>query len=867
MVNRRRFGFRFSLRLSLRLALGLLCLRRFHRQRPAREHHALRRGKPALRQRVFVSGIDLNARHLARSAVRVEAQRDRRGHRNVREPGAVLSHRLGGVAGHAVLLDGVVHFAAFAVHRHAGEAPGPDVIRSLCRILGFRRVVGVRFRLGFCTLCSLAFGFIVRRNIQQLGARTVRRHRQRADDLAVCQQTHRHALRARFRVAVVLPNDAAVHVHGLRSVDVGHDKARFLRLVRGGHLRVGAAIALDLVFREGVRDDLAVLIGRDLAEIKLPFILRGDGLAVELLLTVHQAQGHALGPQAVAVLVVVPADRAGRRDGRLRRVHQRQHQAGRDQRLEVDFFFLVGHFRGFGALHLIAIALGGVRTALGFGVDVLPYGNDPLHVARQHSAPAFLGCHGLDVHMSGILVWIHLQLQRVGAQAVCVVHVLPDDVHGGLAVRQPLACECHVLHYDERLAGHVRLVGGLARRVPALESAAGLGLIVDVQALRQGDFSTLDQPEGALALLFDFSFRHLAFLGILGCLRRFRRLGGLFYGRDARLRVLLVQPRLQVGGAEAGIDGHGHVVHVIEVRPPHHGRLAGGRAIDGHPAAVIAVLVEHAAFSEHRGIDDLRVAQGCSQRKPARPVFVRAVGARLIDQVQVRSHVRRHLDAAVLEIEVNSVVEYRVRIVLIRAGRGFADILAAHIIVLYAAKRAHALRDDLAAAILQLGIVGHVLTEDAVLHVQVGFAGGGVDLRGELLQILLGAILDGGKIVFIGRLHREVQDDDFRGMLPQELLHPIEHRAELQGIPVPVTSPNGTDGNAGFLDLAVAHPQVLSVVHLVDVQAAPTRRLVAVVHAKVDVAIARVELLVDVQILRARVALHADQGRRRRERV
>ena len=804
-VDHRRFGFRlafgFSLGLNLRLRLGLrrfvalrlIRPRRFHRQRPARECHALRRGESALRQRVFALRRDLNAFHLALAAVRVEGDQHRLGQRVVGDHIAACVFDRVVVLLDLVLNDGVLDLLAVRVHRHAveaehpaglAEALGPIGFLALAGFLGLsgfgvvavvdiraalvgalilatvglefafvRGGLGLGFSLGFVLGLGLVRLFVevllvgrvllgrlaVRgallfliREVQHGGGRAVRRDGQRTELLAVCHQAHGDALGPLSAlVRGIVPEDRAAHGRELRRVGVGHPQLLGER-----------AVVLDLVLDQSVLDLPAILVVRKLAEVVLPLGFRGQRLAVQLLLALEQAQGHAFGPQAVAVVVVVPFDRAGGVHRAAGRVDQPHDQAAAHQ---ADFRFLgvlvaLRHARR--VQHLAAVALGGVRAVL--AVHALPNGNDLLHVARQHRAPAVRRRHGLGIDVLGILVRPDLQVQRIHAQAVRVVHILPDDIHGGLALGQPLAGEGDVLHHDERLARIVGLVHRLARRVPALEVAAGDGGIVFIDALRDRDLGALEQQVGLRA-------RFLFGLGLFAVLRDLagglRRHGLVLIGKPVRQALRLgVLARRQVRRTQARLHRHGHVVHRVEVRAPHHGGLPRGRAVDGRPAPVKALLVVVAAVAKHPGNDDLRVLQGRLLRDAhALALLPGGVAINPVDHVQVRQSVRGHGAVAIPGEEGIDIPAPRIGIVRMLACRRIARIPGR----VQAAKDIIAPQQHLSTHVFQLGHT--VVPAIAGRHVHVGLAGGRVGLHCELLHDLLRPRPDFRDIRIIGR--------------------------------------------------------------------------------------------------------------------
>ena len=894
-----RFSLGFGLRLRLRFGFGfghgLRRLRCFHRQRPAGEFHALRRGEAALRQRIFALRRDLDLVHLALAAVRVERDRHHVGQQDVRDPDFLRRVDRVIVLLDLILDDRVRDLPASVVYRHAVEAEVPS---GLLGFLGLRSLAGfglrrlrvvaavhirrivrrlflVRFLRGrFDGLRRFGFGLVfflavlvvlfrrgslltrallvVRGHFQQRRARALRRHLQRGDLLAVRQQPHGHALRPLSAlVARVVPEHRAAHAHYLRGVRV-----------RDRHVLRGRIVALDLVLHQAVVRALAVLVGRILAEVIRPAILCGHGLAVELLFTLVQVQRHALGPQAVAVVIVVPGDRAARAHRRARRVDQRQDQAAAHQG---NFLFFVARRRVRRVAHLKPIAVRVVRALLAVA-DALPHRHDLLRVASQHRSPAIRRRHGLRVHMLGILVRIHFKLYAVRAQAVLVVHILPHDIHGCLALRKPLARERRVLHHHERIARAIGLVHRLARRVPALEVAPGLGGIVFIDALRHRDLRALEQQVRLGAFLF------FGLLGVLIDLPGRRGRVGLVLLAQAVRRAfnLRVLARRQIRRAQPRLHRHGHIVHVVEVRAPDARRVLGHGSVDhADPAEVEARSVEYPARSEQRGVDHLCGFHRRLDGDVARYGVFRLlndVGRHIVEQIQVRERVPRHGDVAILAVEGVDMADNHSRGFLkatlgpavLHAARSKGRQAAHRRLVVRVAVLVHA-DEHLTAHILQLGIVGVRLAEDAVLHVQVRLAGGRVDLGGELLEDLLGAQPDGVPLILPLRLRSQAQDDGLRGMLPQEVLRPFEHLVEARVIPIVVLGVVG----AALRVAAVDEPQVPAIVPVVDCEElieAVVPLLVLVVQAQVEIAEAVVHLLVDIAPLRLGVLGAAKDG-------
>ena len=469
--------------------LGKLGLRQVHIHLPAREHHALGGGEGVLRQCVLDARRHLGPFHLALAAVSVKGHGDGLGQGGVGDPvaaigvhGVIVALRVllddGVIDLHAVCVHGDVvedkvpfavggHILAFGIHGRLGHVFFVVHLGGLGDLEGalIRRVVEVVIGHGGSAL-SLFLVLILGHQLHQRGARPLGGHVQGGDDLAVGGQVHDHALGTVARLVVIVgPQNAAGIICHLRVVGVGHAVVFDL-----------AAIALDLIGREGIFHLLRVHVLGQGAKVIRPFALGRGGDLLQILLASGQVQRHFLWTQPVGVLVVPPLDGAGDLQIALRRVdHGDDHGAvihggllGLIPQGDEDLALLgaFGRGRGLGLAHLEAIALGGIGAALGL-VHPLPDGPEGLNVALHDALPAVLGADGDRVGVLRIVVGGYADLKRFGPELVHVFRVLPDDLKGTLALAQPLAGQGGVLHQNQRLAGPDDGVFGVGLDLPA----------------------------------------------------------------------------------------------------------------------------------------------------------------------------------------------------------------------------------------------------------------------------------------------------------------------------------------------------------------------------------------------------------------
>ena len=125
---------------------------------------------------------------------------------------------------------------------------------------------------------------------------------------------------------------------------------------------------------------------------------------------------------------------------------------------------------------------------------------------------------------------------------------------------------------------------------------------------------------------------------------------------------------------------------------------------------------------------------------------------------------------------------------------GLHALYVAHAEIANAANTIPAIDDDLTAALLELWIPGEVL-ELAILPIDIGLARSWVDLPVKFLEyysrppIGIFFVLALVGVYGIRGLRLKVQDDNFRGMLPQEFFGPIENFGELQILAIVIACP------------------------------------------------------------------------------
>ena len=214
----------------------------------------------------------------------------------------------------------------------------------------------------------------------------------------------------------------------------------------------------------------------------------------------------------------------------------------------------------------------------------------------------------------------------------------------------------------------------------------------------------------------------------------------------------------------------------------------------------------------------------------------------MVDEVIMLLSVRGKIGHAVSEEEIVNTLDPRRRALL---GLALRRVLG-DVAVRYPAVTALIVRDDLSAAVLELGITGHFRTEHAVLHIEVGLIGGGVDIGRELPEHLLQAGLDDpGKFggVAVQDLRREVKDHYLAGMVLKELLDVVHDLREAESAAVAVLGEEGARPKI----LSVSDPKVLSVVREpADKRDQRTFSNVPVVETDIELADAAFKLFVDV---------------------
>ena len=398
-------------------------------------------------------------------------------------------------------------------------------------------------------------------------------------------------------------------------------------------------------------------------------------------------------------------------------------------------------------------------------------------------------------------------LQAVRPQPVLVVGVVPQHPHRRVLLA-PRRRERDVAVDDELLAREdlpgVAPDDVVVLGFPALEVLA-LRVGVGVDALRDGQ---------------------------LGPIEDVGRVGDLVTKARLHRDLAVLRPREEVGRP--------HDLAVLGVLPVH---------VDA--ADVLPRLIDdESALAEH-GLEDL-----FGDLEWRSTGLVRAVKT---DEVHVVDGLPRRPGQVVVAMvgeEPLQVPDLRVgvvRVVAVGSLDARDDVLLDHA-TQDVCVGVRALEHDLPAAVLELRVLREPLAEDAVLHVEVGLAGRGVDLRGELVVQVLADARHALVVHVVHALDGHYHRERLGRVLLQERLDPPERLLERQEVVVVMIDVGGSpvEGEVGpaVLVLAVAQVEVLAVVLVRPGR--PAGLDVVRVESKVEVTDAIQELLVDVALLAPR---------------